>query len=132
MGRFTRNNMLAIGTTLAAVGLVVTALAWTNAYSRTSLLDPYDAFLEVFPGQGERGQDWNVLFMILGPVLLITGAFYAGEQLLLRRRFERLLDTTKKSEFVSRRKDLEDLARRLPTSYRSRIEQKEAMFRTTR
>ena len=132
MGRFTKNNMLAIGTFVFALGLVLSALAWANAYSETTVLDWYDGVLALVPGQGEGGQDWNVLLMIVGPVLLVTGAFYGGEQLVLRRRFDRLIDTAKKSEFVSNRKDLEDLAKRLPTGYRRRVEEKEASFRSLR
>ena len=131
MGRITRNYMLPIGTALFVVGLVITALAWTVAYSRTDLVDFWRAFIDVIPGQS-RDQDWNILFMILGPVLLITGAFYAGEQLLLRRRFERMIATTKKSEFVRDRKELEDLAKRLPTGSRHRVLETEESFRSMR
>lgn len=132
MGRITRNYMLSIGLTLAGVGLVITALAWTVAYSRSDAVDFWRAFIDIFPGQDWRSQDWNMLFMIMGPILLVTGAFYAGEQMVLRRRFERMISTTKKSEFVSSRKDLEDLSKRLPTNYRGRIVEKEESFRNTR
>src|SRR5688572_12805390 len=109
MGRITRNYMLPIGTALFAVGLVITAVSWTWKYA-SDTIPWYGGFLDVIPGQSAN-QDWNVLFQIVGPVLLIMGAFYAGEQLLLRRRFERMIATTKKSEFVSSRKDLEDLSK---------------------
>jgi hypothetical protein len=64
--------------------------------------------------------------------MLIIGGFYFGEQLVLRRRFERLLDTPRKSEFSTRRRDLEDLAKRLPDTFRQRIDAKESEFGSRR
>lgn len=129
MGRITRNYMLPIGAAILVVGLALSLLAYWDMWSARPSW--YESFLDAIPGQGLNG-DWNVFLRILGPVLVVTGAWYAGEQLVLRRRFDRMIDTTKKSEFVARRKDLEDLSRRLPTTYRSRIEEKEAAFRSMR
>ena len=78
------------------------------------------------------GADYNLILVIAGPILLIMGGFYFGEQLVLRRRFERLLDTPKRSEFSSRRRDLEDLAKRLPEGFTAKIEAKESEFKSKR
>jgi hypothetical protein len=69
---------------------------------------------------------------ILGLFGILVGGWYVGEQLWNRRKFERLLNTDKRSEFTSSRKNLEDIARRLPDRYRPRIEDKEATFKTLR
>jgi hypothetical protein len=76
--------------------------------------------------------DYNLILLIVGPITLIMGGFYFGEQLVLRRRFDKLLDTPKKSEFASRRKDLEDLSKRLPTTFGEKIEAKESEFKSKR
>lgn len=72
---------------------------------------------------------WVLILSALG---LLIGGWYVAEQLWNRRKFERLIATDKRSEFTSSRKDLDDLARRLPDSYRPRIKEKEAAFGSKR
>ena len=127
MAKWTRNHMMEIGLALAVVGLVLTIVSFTYAF-----MDIQPSWLGWYHDLVERPEgNYNLILLILGPILLIMGSFYAGEQIVLRRRFERLLDTSKRSEFTSRRRDLEDIAKRLPAGYRSRIEEKEAQFGTT-
>lgn len=128
MAKWTRNHILGISGVILAVGIILTIISFTYAY-----LSPRPAWLDSYAALVERSEgNYNLFLFILGPVLLLGGGFYVGEQIVLRRRFERLLDTPKKSEFASRRKDLEDLARRLPSTYNERIEAKEAEFRSKR
>lgn len=70
---------------------------------------------------------WLMISLISGFAALVSG-WYVAEGLWNRRKFERLLNTDKRSEFVGSRKDLEELARRLPESYKPRIKEKEAQF----
>lgn len=129
MAKWTRNHTLEIGLVVLVLGIVLTAVsflyAFVSAQSRP-WLDPYAGLVQRPEG------DYNLVLFILGPILLLVGGFYAGEQLILRRRFERLLDTPRKSEFATRRKDLEELARRLPEGYAGRIEAKEGEFKSRR
>lgn len=71
---------------------------------------------------------WALWVTILGALGVLMGGWYVGEQVYLRRKFERLVGTDKRSEFVSSRKDLDDIAKRLPESYKPRIKEKEAQF----
>ena len=132
MAKWTRNHMLEIGGALLAVGLILTVISFTYAFADAtpSWLAWYADLVRVDSGTFEG--NYNTFVFILGPILLIMGGFYFGEQVVLRRRFERLIDTPKRSEFTSRRRDLEDLAARLPEGYASRIETKEGEFRTKR
>lgn len=121
--------MLEIGAVVLALGVILTFISFAYAF----LTADKRAWLDWYAGLVERPEgNYNLILFILGPILLITGGFYVGEQLVLRRRFERLLDTPKRSEFTSRRRDLEDLARRLPEGYMKRIDAKEAEFKTKR
>ena len=120
--------MLEIGGILLAVGVVLTVISFTYSF-----VHPTPGWLASYRSLVARSEgDYNLILFILGPILLIMGGFYFGEQLVLRRRFERLLDTPKKSEFASRRKDLEDLSKRLPTSFSEKIEAKESEFKSKR
>ena len=128
MAKWTKNHMLEIGAVVAAVGLVLTIVSFTYAFA-----DARPGWLEGYHSLVARDEgNYNLILFIAGPIMLIIGGFYFGEQLVLRRRFERLLDTPKKSEFASRRRDLDDLAKRLPDNFRRRIDAKESEFTSRR
>ncbi|HUR70315.1 MAG TPA: hypothetical protein VM370_13805 [Candidatus Thermoplasmatota archaeon] len=124
MARWTKNHMLELGFVLGIVGLIGSIIAFTYKYAKStpSWLDWYGNLVARPEG------DYNLILFIVAPILLIWGAFWVGEQLVLRRRFERMLDTPKKSEFVSRRSDIEDLLKRLPDGYKQRMKEKESEF----
>lgn len=117
--------MLELGVVLLVIGLVGTIVSFTynSANVTPDWLDSYQNLVNR-PGEG----DYNLIVLIVAPIILIWGGFWVGEQLVLRRRFDRLLDTPKKSEFASRRGKLEETAKRLPDGYRKRISEKEAEF----
>ena len=117
--------MLEIGAVTLALGVILTVISFVYAF-----VDPPNrGWLSWYANLVERPEgNYNLILFILGPILLLTGGFYVGEQIVLRRRFERLLDTPKRSEFTSRRRDLEELARRLPEGFADRIRQKESEF----
>ena len=120
--------MMEIGGAILAVGIVLTIVSFTYRF-----VTPTPGWLSGYAGLVQRPEgDYNLILLILGPILVIMGGFYVGEQVVLRRRFERLLDTPKRSEFTSRRRTLEDLARRLPDGFSSRIEEKESEFKSKR
>jgi hypothetical protein len=75
---------------------------------------------------------WTLWVLILSGMGLLVGGWYVGEQVVKRRKFERLIATDKRSDFTSSRKELDDLARTLPDSYRPRILEKEASFKSKR
>ena len=129
MAKWTRNHMLELGAVTLALGVILTFISFAYAFlsaDKRPWLDWYANLVQRPEG------NYNLILFILGPILLLTGGFYLGEQVVLRRRFERLLDTPKRSEFSSRRRDLEELARRLPEPYMGRIEAKENEFKSKR
>ncbi len=129
MGKFAKNNMIHIGLATTIVGAALTFLSWMVAFVASSTyLDWYREITNV----GVTGNDWNLVVVIAGPLILITGIWYFVEQILKRRRFEKLIETSKKSEFVARRKDLSEIARILPDSYQARIKEKEEELRAKR
>lgn len=124
MAKWTRNHMMEIGAVLLIIGLVGTIISWVYNFADTT-----PGWLASYGTLVNRGEgNYNLFVFIVAPIVLLLGAFYVGEQIVLRRRFERLLDTPKRSEFTSRRRDLEHLSRRLPEGYSKRISQKESEF----
>lgn len=131
MARWTREHVLEISAVTFVVGLVLTLLSYVYRFADApGFLGWYGGALGALPGAEPEG--YNLWIMIIGTILLLAGGFYFGEQLVLRRRFERLIGTAKKSEFVSNRKEVDQILPRLPPSYRSRVKEKEASFRSTR
>lgn len=128
MAKWTKNHRLEIGVILLIVGLALTAVSWTYSFAwdrftaTPEWLASYDALVY------RDGADYNLILLIGGPIVLIMGIYYVGEQIVFRRRFERLIDTPKRSEFATRRRDLEEISRKLPDSFGERIRQKESEF----
>lgn len=124
MAKWTKNHMLELGVVIGVVGLVGSIIAFTLRFAKQtpSWLASYRTLVVRPEG------DWNLVLLIVGPILLIWGGFWVGEQVVLRRRFERMLDTPKRSEFSARRSELETLSKRLPDGYKKRIAAKEAEF----
>lgn len=127
MARWTKNHTLELGSVLLLIGLAGTIVSFTYNWADTT-----PGWLSWYRTLVARPQgDFNLITLIVAPIILIWGAFWVGEQLVLRRRFERLLDTPKKSEFASRRSRLEEISKRLPDGYRKRISEKESEFSTS-
>jgi thiaminase len=126
MGRspFARNNALWMSVVATVVGLVLTVLAFAADYGAANWTDVYEAYVSA----GETGGNWNRLVQVLAPVVLATGLWYVGEQILARRSFNELIDTDSKSEFQSNLEELEDTVGKLPKSYEERLQEKREQF----
>ena len=124
MAKWTKNHRMEIGAVLLVIGLALTVISWSLSFADTT-----PGWLEGYEGVVDQGgADYNLIVFIVGPILLIWGAWYIGEQIIYRRRFEKLIDTPKRSEFTSRRRELEETARRLPAPFMQRIREKESEF----
>lgn len=121
MARFTKNYTMEIGLAVAILGFLITLVSWIAKFSDL----PLPLYRKLVEDTAATAGDWNLLLVIVGPLLLIGGAWYFFEQLFLRRRFEKLLSTSQKSAFTKNKRDLEDIARRLPDRYYDRIAEKE-------
>lgn len=131
MGRhpFFRNNMLVISIAITVVGVALVAFSYTADYAEDNWTDAYEA---VVPGGVGEDQDWNLAVRVVSPVVLVTGAWYLGEQILARRKFNRLINAEKKSEFNQNVSVLEETVRDLPHKYEDKLEEKQASFKSRR
>jgi hypothetical protein len=55
------------------------------------------------------GANYNLLFVIVGPIISIIGAYLVGAYYLARHRFEHLMRTRSKAEFLRNLPEVEDL-----------------------
>ncbi len=56
-----------------------------------------------------NGVNYNLLFIIVGPIIIIVGGYLVGAYFNARRRFEHLMLTKSKAEFLRNIPELEDL-----------------------
>lgn len=126
MGRspFARNNAMWMSVVATLVGLAFTVIAFLADYDAAGWTDFYEAWVP----SGSSGGNWNRLVQVVAPVVLVTGLWYLGEQILARRKFNSLIDTESKSEFQRSLDELEETVKKLPKSYESRLQEKRDQF----
>jgi hypothetical protein len=72
--------------------------------------------------------DYHRFFIIIPPFGIILGGWYLGSTIYKRRRFEKMVSTEKKSDFVKSLHELELLSHKLPDSYRKRFKKTKKRF----
>ena len=78
------------------------------------------------------GANYNLVFVIAGPIIAIIGAYLVGAYVLARRRFEHLMRTRSKAEFLRNLPEVEDLLWDLTPSDEGRYAEKKADLRIRR
>jgi hypothetical protein len=120
MGDLIRERMLEIAGTVTVVGFLLTVVSYTAYLADPGFLAGYEEAL--------RG-GWNLWIMAISPFVLLMGGWYAGEQILLRRRFEEHIAMERRSESRDRIRELEDIVRKLPSRYEQRLVEETEEFR---
>ena len=73
--------------------------------------------------------DYNRYFILIPPFGIIIGGWYLGSTIYNRRKFEKMVNTEKKSDFVKSFHEIEVLSHKLPTEYRNRFKRAKKKFR---
>lgn len=107
--------VLAVGSAFVALSVMVGLLG---------MGDLVGFYVAVLPEIGGSKAGWNTVVLIAAPFVALTGGWYCWDQVKMRRDFNELIQTKKKSDFVREVGDLEDLARQLPPKYRERLEER--------
>lgn len=76
--------------------------------------------------------NYNLLFIVLGPIVAIIGAYMVTSYANARRKFEHLMVTKSKAEFLRNIPELEDLLWDLTPADEYRYEQKKAELKMRR
>lgn len=118
--RFFRSVRFPVSCIILAIGSVLTILAfsaWTPlltnpAFSSidVTLLGSDCTTIPPCPTVPPSGAvDWTLLFFILGPILILVGLYLVYAYLKARQRFEHLMQTKSKAEFLRNIAEVEDL-----------------------
>ncbi len=109
-----------------AVGVFLTVLA-AGAFTGLSTVQPFTAIDTVTAAP--NGPNYNLAFVVIGPIVSIVGAVLVGGYLLSRRRFEHLMKTKSKAEFLRNLDQIEELLWDLTPADEQRYLDKRAEFR---
>jgi len=132
LGRRLRHGMrtyrAVISIFILAVGVVLTVLA-AGFFTPLGNLGPFPA---INSATNTPNANYNLLFVIVGPIVVVVGMYMVGSYFLARRRFEHLMLTKSKAEFLRNIPELEDLLWELTPNDEIRYETKRGDLRVRR
>jgi uncharacterized membrane protein YidH (DUF202 family) len=123
-----RTQRAAISIAVLAIGFALTILA-LGAFTPLSTAQP---FLTINRSTDTPSANYNLVFVILGPILIIIGGYLVASYFYARRQFEHLMMTKSKAEFLRNIPELEELLWDLTPNDQVRYEQKLGELRLRR
>jgi hypothetical protein len=121
-----RRQRFAVAIVVFVSGIVLTVLAAGNLTPLSSL-GPFPAINAVT--DPANGANYNLAFVVIGPIVALIGAVLFGGYVLARRRFEHLMKTKSKAEFLRNLDQIEELLWDLTPADEQRYFDKRAEFR---
>jgi len=115
-----KTQRAAISIAVLAIGFALTILA-LGAFTPLGSSGPFHTIDQTTDSQGTN---YNLVFVIVGPILIIVGGYLVGAYFYARRRFEHLMLTKSKAEFLRNIPELEELLWDLTPYDQVRYEQK--------
>jgi len=113
---------------ILAVGVILTILA-VGFFTPLANSFPFTA---INGATNTASANYNLLFVVLGPIIIIVGAYLAGSYYVARHKFEHLMKTKSKAEFLRNIPELEDLLWELTPADELRYESKKSELRVRR
>ena len=108
-----------------AVGVFLTILA-VGFFTPLSSSYPFTA---INSETNQPSANYNLVFVVVGPIVSIVGGYLVGAYFTARRKFEHLMVTKSKAEFLRNIPELEDLLWDLTPADEARYETKRNEFR---
>jgi hypothetical protein len=121
-----RRHRFVVAVIVLAAGVFLTVLA-AGDFTGISTVQPFIAINMVTAAP--TGPNYNLAFVIIGPIVSIIGAVLVGAYVLSRRRFEHLMKTKSKAEFLRNLDKIEELLWDLTPADEQRYLDKRAEFR---
>ncbi|MFZ0831462.1 MAG: hypothetical protein WCB18_01775 [Thermoplasmata archaeon] len=121
-----RRNRFAVSIVVFGTGILLTVLA-AGYFTPLSTVQPFIGINSATAPSG--GANYNLAFVVVGPIVSIIGAVLFGAYLLARRRFEHLMKTKSKAEFLRNLDNIEELLWDLTPADEQRYLDKRAEFR---
>ena len=126
-----RTHRAIISIIVFAAGLALTILA-IGAFTPLVNSWPFQQITAATDNTGSGGWNWNLVFAIVGPIVVIIGAYLVGAYYTARRKFEHLMRTKSKAEFLRNIPLIEELLWDLTPNDEVRYAQKREELRLPR
>jgi len=101
-----RVHRLVLSITVFVIGIVLTVLA-IGYFTPISSASPFTQVNSVTAPN--NATNYNLIFVFVGPIVLIVGGYFVGAYYLARQRFEHLMLTKSKAEFLRNLPEVEEL-----------------------
>ncbi|MFY9717323.1 MAG: DUF3198 domain-containing protein [Thermoplasmata archaeon] len=124
-----RQHRAEVSIVVFALGVLLSILALGD-FTPLRTIEPFSSLNGVTNPPG--GSNYNLIFIVLGPIIALVGAYLVGAYFVARRKFEHLMVTKSKAEFLRNIPELEDLLWDLTPIDEDRYEEKRAEFRMRR
>jgi hypothetical protein len=129
--RFLRTYRFLLSAALLALGILLTVLA-VAALTPLRETTPFPAINNVTDQSPNGGPNYDLVFVIAGPIVVLIGTYLVGAYYIARAKFEHLMVTKSKAEFLRNLPDLEDLLWDLTPDDERRYIEKKAELRVRR
>jgi hypothetical protein len=126
---FARTNRFVLSCIILAVGIILTVLA-VGAFTPLQNSGPFPQINSAT--DPSAGPNYNLVFVVVGPIVVLLGGYFVGAYYVARHRFEHLMLSRSKAEFLRNLPEVEDLLWELTPADEQRYEQKKIDLRIRR
>ncbi len=123
-----RTHRAAISILVLAIGAFLTVIAVAD-FTPLHSVGPFPTFEQ---STATPSANYNLVFIIVGPIVAIIGGYMVGVYFVARRQFEHLMLTKSKAEFLRNIPEMEDLLWDLTPRDTIRYEEKSAELHVRR
>ncbi len=119
----------------AILSIVVLAIAFFLSILALGYFTPLSSstpFHQINAETDKNGANYNLIFVFVGPILIIIGGYLVGAYFYARQRFEHLMLTKSKAEFLRNLPEVEELLWDLTPADELRYDEKLAELRLRR
>ena len=128
---FFRTHRFPVSVVILIAGIVLTALALGD-FTPLQLQPPFKQIDAQTDQSASGGVNYNLVFVVVGPITTVVGLYLVGAYLVARRRFDHLMVTKSKAEFLRNVPEVEELLWDLTPDDEDRYLQKRADLRLRR
>ncbi len=132
LGRRLRHGLRTYRATISIFILLVGSLLTVLGAGFFTPLSAIGPFPSINAATNTPAANYNLVFVIVGPIVVIVGAYMVGSYFNARHKFEHLMLTKSKAEFLRNIPELEDLLWDLTPRDEERYEAKRAELKVRR
>lgn len=125
MNKIFREHMLMLTITLCIGGAIMAVIGvlWYFSFIQLAITNTS------LKGFAEKLGEWGWWILISAPFILIVGMWYFFDQIMARKKFNKLVSLNSKANFVKNISEIEENIWKLPGKYGERFEEKKKKFK---